>query len=266
MRKNSYSDFAGTTARRRTVRAKVFKNFNPIYTYMLSIIIPTLNERGNIDRLLGHLKPQMDDGDELIIVDGYSTDGTPEIAERYDARVVSQKPEGIGLAKTEGAKHARNDVLVFLDADCVPAGDFLSRIKSHFRNGDIHAVGGVDLYDSDSRLRKLLYDYYSKGVFYSAVLNHKITGKYWVAANNSAYRKDIFFSVGGFRSVVCEDMDMMQRLPPSKKVKYDPDLVLTLSDRRFREGGFLRTLGLWLWSDILLLVGKHADTVGYREG
>ncbi len=233
---------------------------------MLSIIIPTLNERDNVDRLLRHLTAQMDGKDEIIIVDSYSRDGTPEIAKKYGARVIFQEPKGIGLAKTEGARNAKNDIFVFLDADCVPGEDFLQRIKSHFKDNDIYAVGGVDLYHSDSRTWKLLYDYYSKGAFYSALLNYKITGKYWLAANNSAYRKDIFFSVGGFRSVICEDTDMMQRLPPSKKVKYDPDLVLTLSDRRFREGGFFRTLAFWLWSDILILLGRHADAKGYRKG
>jgi len=233
---------------------------------MLTIIIPTLNEKDNIERLLGSLRLQMDGRDEVIIVDAHSTDGTHEIARQHGARVVLQKPMGIGLAKTEGAKHAKNKIFVFLDADCVPSADFLPKIKSYFSNGDVHAVGGLDLYESDSTIWKFLYDTYSRGVFYSAVLMHKLTGKYWIAANNAAYHKDVFFSVGGFRSVVCEDMDMMQRLPASRKVKYDGKLILTLSDRRFREAGFFRTLGLWLWSDILLLLGRHTDTKGYRKG
>ncbi|NYZ77317.1 glycosyltransferase [Candidatus Micrarchaeota archaeon] len=233
---------------------------------MLSIVIPTLNEKDNVDRLLSHLTEQMEDGDEIIIVDAYSKDGTPDIALRHGAKVVFQKPVGIGLAKTEGAKHAKNSVLVFLDADCIPAGDFLKKMKSHFKRKDVHAVGGLDLYESDSALWKFLYDTYSTGVFYSAALMHKLTGKYWIAANNAAYRKNLFFSVGGFRSVICEDTDMMQRLPPSKKVKYDPELVLTLSDRRFRENGFFRTLGLWLWSNVLIFAGKGAPTGGYRKG
>ena len=232
---------------------------------MLSIIIPTLNEEEHLSELLTHIKPQMEKGDEVIVVDSYSKDGTVKVAEEHGAKVVFQKPIGIGLAKTEGARHAKNDIFVFFDADCIPADDFLRRLKAHFENG-AEAVGGLDLYESDSGIWKFIYDTYSRLVFYLAAVTHKIIGKYWIAANNSAYRKDLFFSVGGFHSVVCEDMDMMQRLPASKKVKYDSKLILTLSDRRFREGGFFRTLGLWLWSDILLLFGKKADTKGYRKG
>lgn len=231
---------------------------------MLSIVIPTLNEKDNIDRLIGSLKPQMKEDDEIIVVDAHSNDGTRDIAKKHGAKVVLQEPKGIGLAKTEGAKNSVNDVLVFLDADCIPSESFLSGIRSHFRNDEVVAVGGLDLYESDSSLWKFMYDTYSKGVFYSAALTHKLTGKYWIAANNSAYKKDTFFSVGGLRSVICEDVDMMQRLPPSKNVVYDSRLVLTLSDRRFREGGFFRTLGLWFWSNILIILGKGAGTEGYR--
>ena len=231
---------------------------------MLSIVIPTLNERDNIDRLIGHLKPQMEEGDEIIVVDAYSNDGTREIVKKHGAKIVLQKPSGIGLAKTEGARQSANEVLVFLDADCIPSENFLSAIRLHFRNNEVDAVGGLDLYESESAFWKFMYDTYSKGVFYSAALNHRLTGKYWIAANNSAYKKDTLFSVGGLRSVICEDVDMMQRLPPSKHVVYDSSLVLTLSDRRFREGGFFRTLGLWFWSNILILLGKGAGTEGYR--
>jgi len=232
---------------------------------VLSIIIPTLNEKENLERLLPLLKEQMEEGDEIIIVDGYSKDGTAEVAIKHGARVIFQKPRGIGLAKTEGAKHAKNDVFLFLDADCVPSKDFLKRVKQHFKDGDVHAVGGLDLYESDSAIWKFMYDTYSRGVFHSAALLHAITGKYWIPANNAAYKKSLFFSVNGFRSVICEDTDMMHRLPPSKNVKYDHNLVLVLSDRRFKEKGFFRTLALWLLSNLSVLLGKGISGKGYRK-
>lgn len=232
---------------------------------MLSIIIATLNERDNLNRLLTHLDKQLDKDDEVIIVDGYSKDGTADVAREYGARVILQKPCGIGLAKTEGAANARNDILVFLDADCIPCDTFLGRIKSHFTNSNLDALAGLDLYESNSKIWKFIYDSYSRKVFCIGILMYKITGKYWIPANNGAYKKSVFFSVGGFRSVVCEDMDITQRLKPSKKVMYDDRLIVTLSDRRFRENGFFRTILLWVWSDILIIFGKGACTEGYRK-
>jgi glycosyltransferase involved in cell wall biosynthesis len=232
---------------------------------MLSFIIPTLNEEKHIKPLLESLCPQLKGDDEIIIVDSFSKDRTVEHAKALGARVVMQQQSGIGLAKTAGAKAAKNDILVFLDADCVLAPDFAERIRKHFSDSKIKAVGGFGRYSSDSAVWGALYNIFAYGVFQSARVQHMISGKYWMAANNVAYRKDVFFSVGGFRSVICEDTDMMRRLAPSKDVRYDPKMKLTLSDRRFREKGFFRTVGLWGWSNIAASFGKGLGTDGYRE-
>jgi glycosyltransferase involved in cell wall biosynthesis len=231
----------------------------------LSIIIPTLNEKENLNRILNTLKPQMSKDDEIIVVDGYSKDGTPEIAKEYGVKLIFQEPRGIGAAKTEGAKNAKNDILIFLDADSVPSDNFLSRIKSHFKNENLNALFGLYLYESDFPIRKFIYNTFSKGCFFFGAIVHKITGKYGIPANNTAFKKDIFFSVGGYRSVICEDFDLMLRLPPSRNVKFDSNLVVLLSDRRFREKGFLRVWMTWIWSGILVLIGRAKDGRGYRK-
>lgn len=233
---------------------------------MLSFIIPTLNEEGNIGPLLESLNSQLQQGDEIIVVDSHSKDRTVVIAKGLGARILMQPKMGIGLAKTEGAKTAVNDIFVFLDADCVAPEGFAERIRGHFSDKDVLAVGGLDLYDSDSSLWKAIYDSYSRGVFYSSLISHKVTGKFFIPANNSAYRRELFFKRGGFRSVVCEDTDMMLRMPAHREgVRYDSDMVLTLSDRRFREKGFFRTVALWGWSNVVAVLGDGKSTDGYRD-
>jgi glycosyltransferase involved in cell wall biosynthesis len=233
---------------------------------MLSFIIPTLNEEEHIDALLSSLKPQLKGEDELLIVDSFSKDRTVEVAEGHGARVISQPKSGIGLAKTEGARRAKNDIFVFMDADCRAQDDFAERIRRHFSDPEVLAVGGLDLYSSDSGLWRLLYNAYSGGVFLSSRLNHMISGKYFIPANNSAYRRELFFKRGGFRSVVCEDTDMMLRMPAQREgIVYDSGMKLTLSDRRFKERGFFRTVALWGWSNLVAMLGKGVSTEGYRE-
>jgi glycosyltransferase involved in cell wall biosynthesis len=231
---------------------------------MLSIIIPTYNEKEHIGRLLGCLRPQLTGSDELIVVDSHSEDGTADIAREHGARVLLEPKNGNGLARNAGARVARNDIVVFVDADCVPSDDFAKRIRSHFRSPDVMAVGGLDLYHSDSGLNRFIYDTYSRTVFYAAKMAHMLTGKYWLASNNCAYRKDVFLGAGGFRSVICEDTDLTRRLPPSKNVVYDSKLLLSLSDRRFRKDGFLRTLGLWGRSNLAAWMGNGVNSSGYR--
>ncbi len=232
---------------------------------MLSIIIPTYIEEKHIGDLLKRLNPQLAEGDEILIVDSFSGDRTAEIARRYGARVVFQPKTGNGLARTAGAKEARNDIIVFMDADCIPSDDFAKRIRSHFGSPHIVAVGGLDLYHTDSGLRKFVYDAFSKSVFFSARVTHYMTGKYWLASNNCAFRRDVFLSAGGYRSVICEDTDLTRRLPPSRNVVYDSKLQISLSDRRFRKDGFSKTLSMWAWSNIAVLMGKGFDSSGYKK-
>src|SRR5271157_3127402 len=139
---------------------------------MLSIIIPTLNEEQNIEALLQGLAPQINPQDEIIVVDSYSKDSTAKIAKKHGAKVLLKPKKGVGLARTEGAKMARNEILVFLDADCNPSKDFTKRIRRHFSESKVVAVGGLDLYHSDSNIKKWFYNTYSVGVFHLVRINH----------------------------------------------------------------------------------------------
>jgi glycosyltransferase involved in cell wall biosynthesis len=233
---------------------------------MLSIIIPTLNEEVHIKAILSGLTPQLVPGDEVIVVDSHSKDKTAAISREYGAKVILKPKKGVGLARTEGAKEAVNDILVFLDADATLSSDFTARIRKHFSDNKVLAVGGLDLYHSDSKLWKLAYDTFSASILHSNHIIHMVTGKFWIPANNCAMRKDLFFSIGGYRSVICEDTDFMARCPPTKGVVYDTGLTLTLSDRRFKEAGFFRTVALWGWSNIAAFTSDGVDVMkGYTK-
>lgn len=82
-----------------------------------SLVIPTLNEAKNLRVLL----PQLPDWlHEVIIVDGRSTDGTPELARalRHDVRIVMQPLRGKGAALRAGFEAASGDIILAIDADC----------------------------------------------------------------------------------------------------------------------------------------------------
>jgi glycosyltransferase involved in cell wall biosynthesis len=82
----------------------------------VSVIIPALNEAEN----LPHVLPRIPDWvDEVLLVDGYSHDGTVEVAcdLRGQTRIVKQHGRGKGAAIRSGFAAARGDIVVLLDAD-----------------------------------------------------------------------------------------------------------------------------------------------------
>ena len=82
----------------------------------LSVVIPAKNEAKNIAWVLERL-PSC--ADEVVLVDGQSTDGTVDVAHRVrpDIRVVAEERPGKGAALRAGFAAARGDFIVMIDAD-----------------------------------------------------------------------------------------------------------------------------------------------------
>ena len=82
----------------------------------VSVIIPTRNESNAIGHVLADLPMAL--VNEVIVVDNDSTDGTPDLAARMGARVISEGRRGYGRACLTGLSSASSpDVVVFLDGD-----------------------------------------------------------------------------------------------------------------------------------------------------
>jgi len=104
----------------------------------VSVIIPARNEAHQIADAVRTVLDQARDGDEVIVVDDDSSDATAECATRAGARVirVDELPPG-WLGKPHacwtGASHARNETLVFLDADVRLGDGALERVVGALR-------------------------------------------------------------------------------------------------------------------------------------
>ncbi|WP_297460684.1 glycosyltransferase [Thermococcus sp.] len=89
----------------------------------VSVIVPTYNERDNLEELLERISRAMRDYDyEIIVVDDDSPDRTWEFAqklsEKYPLRVIRRTDEkGLSSAVIRGFKEASGDVFVVMDAD-----------------------------------------------------------------------------------------------------------------------------------------------------
>jgi len=117
----------------------------------VSVILPVMNEAENLKVLIPRLIAALDRErltNEIIVIDGPSTDGTRETAEALGARVVAERRRGFAGAMETGIAEARGDYVLTLDADQSHDPDFFVRMWRARSRGDIvvasrYALGGA---------------------------------------------------------------------------------------------------------------------------
>ncbi|MCK4589819.1 MAG: glycosyltransferase [Nanoarchaeota archaeon] len=116
-----------------------------------SIIIPARNEAGYLARTLKSIENQDYPDYETIVVANGCEDNTVEIASKYADKVFSLKEAGVSKARNYGARKAKGEVLVFLDADTELSIDTLKEMEK--RSGSGFGVGTVKVKPSPAKLR-----------------------------------------------------------------------------------------------------------------
>jgi len=163
---------------------------------MISIIVPAYNAEDTLADCLSALEAQTLPGGqyEIIIVDDGSSDGSADIARRYDVRLIQQPNAGPAAARNRGAQAARGELLLFTDADCAPAPDWVRRMLVPFRNPEVAGAKGVYRTRQKAVVARFVQlEYESK----YARMTHQDHIDF-VDTYSAAYRRDIFLANGGF--------------------------------------------------------------------
>ena len=171
----------------------------------VSIIIPAYNEEKYINKCLYGIANQEFSDYELILVDNGSEDNTIPIASAYTKNILQDKTSNIAGLRNLGASKARGRILAFLDADCVPEKDWISKGLARIENNQVGVTGCNNFMPPNSTwLEKVWYESEPKGVF---EVNH-------IGSANFFVRIGVFNAVGGFnmKMTTGEDYDLCQRI------------------------------------------------------
>jgi len=119
---------------------------------MITVIIPTYNEQSEVKKCLASLMKQSFKDFEIIVVDDGSTDDTVTVVNslvtnyRLPTIMLHQKHLGPGAARNLGAKEAKGEILVFVDADMTFGKDFLKLLTKPISAGESKGTFSKDEY------------------------------------------------------------------------------------------------------------------------
>ncbi len=105
----------------------------------ISVVIPTYNEEQVILDCLDSLEKQSYKNKEIVVVDDGSSDKTYKLVAGYargrSVQLYKQNHKGPGPARNLGAKHAKGEILIFVDSDMIFAPEFLEKLVKPILEG-----------------------------------------------------------------------------------------------------------------------------------
>jgi glycosyltransferase involved in cell wall biosynthesis len=212
----------------------------------VSIVIPAYNEEKWIEKTLIAALAQDYPDFEIIVVDNASTDKTSEIVQKFVSshpkiKLVEEKRKGLLYAREAGRLAAKGDIIVQLDADCLPFPEWLSIGMQFFKKQKVVAVSGpYNFYDAPPGIR-ITTDIAQRYIFYPVRMITNAFGRGTMFVGGNAFiRAKALKKIGGYDTSIdfySEDADTGVRLAQVGNVIYSTDIMIDSSARRFKAFG-----------------------------
>ncbi len=179
----------------------------------LSLVVTVLNEQASIDALLASLAAQTCQPDEIIVVDGGSTDGTVACAEAWGGqlplRVIQRPGANISAGRNAGIATARGTVVAVTDAGVRLADDWLLELVAPFTGATPpEVVAGFFLPDPQTPFETAM------GATVLPTLDDIDPATFLPSSRSLAFRRAAWEAAGGYPEWLdyCEDLIFDLRL------------------------------------------------------
>ncbi len=206
-----------------------------------SIIIPTLNEEKFLPKLLDNLVKQKFKNFEVIIVDGGSFDKTIEKAREYifflDLKIITRKKRNVSYQRNCGAKMAKGQFLIFLDADSQVNCFFTKKVyKNILKKKGLLFLPYLEPEENKSHY-KFLFEFVNFLVEAS-----QISGRPFSAGGALIIEKNFFKTIGSYNEnlFLAEDHELIKRaLQWGVRAKFLKGVKVKFCLRRLKKEGNL---------------------------
>ena len=235
-------------------------------TDAVSVVICAKDEEQTLPSLLASLKNQNYKNFEIVLVNDASTDKTLDIMESFaeynsNATVVNVLEndrfwKGKKFALTMGIKKAKNDFLLFTDADCsIASNNWISSVMNSYKP-ETKIVLGYGAYTKTSGLLNKLVRFETVLTASNYFSFAKIFTPYMGVGRNLSYKKDLFLDSNGFyghMDVASGDDDLFINKNATKK---NTEIV-------FSEDSFTTSEAPRKWSEWFIQKRRHYSTSSY---
>ena len=190
----------------------------PRTTPHCTIVVPVHNAVATLERCLEGIAAQCNaPAFEVIVVDDGSTDGTRACALAWQQRnpdlalrLLEQPQEGLAAARNRGAQAAEAPLVLFVDADCVPAPQWVAAFAAAFEDARVVGAKGPLRTEQAGLVPQFVQAEYEDR--YDRIRNRAQID--FIDNYSAAYRRDIFLANAGFDVdfEACEDQELSFRL------------------------------------------------------
>lgn len=183
-----------------------------------SVIVPVYDRVDEINDLLESLSAQTCRDFEVIIVEDGSTEPCGDLvrsfAGKVDVRYFYKPNEGRSIARNYGIDRSSGDYLVFFDSDCVIPRDYFAILSAELDRQPLDCFGGPDAaHESFTPVQKAISFAMTSFLTTGGIRGGKVQMEKFVPRSfNMGYSRKVYDTVGGFREMFSEDIDMSTRI------------------------------------------------------